>query len=91
MNIIVRTALSGAIKSVIGASWWAKVKDAVNGMSNTEMTGEEKRANVFLALQEAGWGLASWLLNLAIEIAVALTLVTANKIAEPANEQEKKT
>jgi hypothetical protein len=82
MNVMVRTALSGAIKSVIGASWWSKVKDAVSGMSSSEMTGEEKRANVFLALQEAGWGLASWLLNLAIEIAVALMFAASDKIAD---------
>jgi len=79
MNVIVKNALVGAIKALLGSDWWIKVRQSVNDLANVEIPGEEKRAMVFTAIKEAGFGMASWLLNLAIEIAVAVLMDKIDK------------
>jgi len=86
MSAIIRMALVGAIKSLLGSEWWGKVRQAVNDLANVEIPGEEKRAMVVTALKGAGYGLASWLLNLAIEVAVAVLM---DEIAEMEKEGQK--
>lgn len=70
-NPIVRHALAGAIKALIGGAMWQKVQDVVASLATTDLTGEEKRAMAIQALKDLGWGFGQWAMNLAIEIAVA--------------------
>lgn len=82
MNTIVRMALSGAIKMLVGGTIWAQIKDAVLSVSNAEISGEEKKAMVIASLKSAGIALAGWALNLALEIAVAVLLKASAKLEE---------
>jgi len=79
MSAIIKMALVGAIKALLGSEWWGKVRQAVNDLANVEIPGEEKRAMAVTAIKGAGYGLASWLLNLAIEIAVAVLMAEMEK------------
>ncbi len=80
MSRIIRFALSGAIKTLIGSDWWDKVRKVTADLSNEDLTGEEKRAMAISFIKESGWDLASFLLNLAIEIAVALLAAESKKL-----------
>lgn len=91
MNKIIRLALKGAIRSFIGSDWWDKVRDTVTKLGSEDIPGEEKHALAVAFLQESGWQAASWLLNLAIEVAVALLMAEADKLDKkdkPAEETE---
>ena len=72
MNTIVKLALTGAVKMLVGSDYWEKVKETVAELADTSLTGEEKRAMAFTTLKEGGWRAASLILNLAIEIAVSV-------------------
>jgi len=72
MSRIARFALIGAIKMLLGSDYWDKVREVVNDLSSTDLSGEEKRAMAITVLREGGWRATSWLLNLGIEIAVGI-------------------
>ena len=79
MSNIIKSALKGAVKLLIGSDYWHEVKNTVTELGNAELTGEEKRALVITTLKDGGWTLGSILLNLAIEVAV---LVLSDKLAK---------
>ena len=80
-NPIVRHALSGAIKALIGSAMWEKVLAVVASLGDSGLNGEEKRAMAIQALKNIGWGLGQWTMNLAIEIAVAWLDNEAQKLS----------
>ena len=81
MNTILKQALVGVIRMVIGTKPWEKIREAVTLVSkNTDIPGEEKRAVVIAAMKEQGWTMASHLLNLAIEVAVAALVKKVTEI-----------
>lgn len=86
MNIFLRQALQGIIKLIIGYDKWGKVKDAVMSVTDTELTGEEKKSVVVAQLKETGINLATSFLNLAIEVAVALVTKKLIEISDKAGE-----
>jgi hypothetical protein len=79
MNLIVKSALAGAIRMLVGNNWWTKVRETVAELSRADIPGDEKRAMAIATLREGGWTLAGWVLNLAIEIAVAVLLKAAER------------
>jgi hypothetical protein len=80
MNIIVKTALAGGIRALIGNSNWGNVRTVVQKLESSDISGEEKRALAITAIKETGWNLAGILLNVAIEIAALLLESTAKKL-----------
>ena len=73
MNLIIKHVLIGAAKTLLGSDVWQNIRDLVNQMANDKnLTGDEKRAMVFMTLKETGVRAVSFLINLGIEIAVAL-------------------
>lgn len=80
MNTLVKMALAGGIHTLIGSTNWDNVKETVAKLESSTATGEEKRALAVTALKEAGWTLATILLNVAIEIAVLLLDSTAKQL-----------
>ena len=88
MKRIVRYALTGAIKSLIGSDWWDQVRDVVLKLGSENIPGEEKRAMAITFLKESGWKAASWLLNLAIEIAVTVLSEELEHLEEQPNKSK---
>lgn len=63
-------AIDSFAKFIMGGLAFSKVKDIVKIYSDTEMSGEEKRAGVLKDLKDIGMGLSVVVLNLGIELAV---------------------
>lgn len=82
MSIILRTVLRGAIKTLIGSDWWDKVRETVANLADEDISGEEKRAMAAAFLKESGWRAASFLLNLAIEVAVLFLMAEQGKLED---------
>ncbi len=80
MNTLIKMALAGAIRSLIGSDNWSTVRGTIAKLESSSATGEEKRALAVTAISEAGWTLAQVLLNVAIEIAVLLLDSTAKRL-----------
>lgn len=73
MNVIIKYALIGAAKSLLGSDVWEKIRKGVDAMSSSsDLSGEEKRALLKTSLQQMGVDALGFLINLGIEIAVAL-------------------
>ncbi len=60
-----------AIKGLIGSLDWKRILDAVGFYFDSTISGEERRILVITLLKEQGVRLENFLINLAIEIAVA--------------------
>jgi bifunctional DNase/RNase len=56
---------------MLGADVWGHAQAAVKIVESPTMTGEQKRANALELLSDVAKDFAKWLLNLAIELAVA--------------------
>ena len=82
MNIILKTVLRGAIKTLIGSDWWDKVRETVAKLADQDLSGEEKRAMAATFLKESGWRAANFLLNLAIEVAVLFLMAEQGKLKD---------
>ena len=80
MKLIVKTALSGAARMLVGGEWWNKAKDTVEQIAQSDVPGEEKKALAYTALQGLGGAAAGWLLNLILEIAVAVVIKKADEL-----------
>jgi hypothetical protein len=50
---------------------FAAVRAIVTHVDDPALTGSEKRSKAIELIQQLGYGLAGWLINLAIELAVA--------------------
>ena len=72
MNRIVKYALTGAVKALVGSNIFDQIRNTVEQINNEELSGDEKRALAISALKEMGLTIANILLNLAIEVAVLL-------------------
>lgn len=58
-------------RQLVGADLWSLIYIAVNQQDSEAKTGDEKRAAVVNAVRAFTTTVASWLVNLAIEAAVA--------------------
>lgn len=56
---------------IAGGVPFEAAKGIVKDMENSDLSGEEKRAAAVARLKELGYGLAGFLVNLAVELAVA--------------------
>lgn len=56
---------------IAGGVPFEAAKSIVKDMDNIQLSGEEKRAAAVARLKEFGYGLAGFLVNLAVELAVA--------------------
>ena len=72
LKYIAKQALVAATKMLIGSDWWDRVRATAEKLQSSDLDGDEKRALAVMSLREAGWDLAGFLLNLALEVAVAL-------------------
>lgn len=63
--------LNSLVALFVGAKDWGQVQAIVHIVDSTALKGSEKRALVVEKLEEIGFALCGWLLNLAIELAVA--------------------
>lgn len=59
------------IKQLIGSDNYSTIEDAVKEVDDTQISGSDKHEAVILAVEEFLEGVSSWLINLAIEAAVA--------------------
>jgi hypothetical protein len=81
MNGILKQALIGIIKMFIGNKPWEQVREAVQSASqSTGLSGAEKRALVIASIKKQGWTMAGHILNLAIEVAVAVLIKKATEL-----------
>jgi hypothetical protein len=64
------------VRQLIGSDLWALIVIAVTQQDSTEKSGSEKREAVVVALRAMTSTVAGWLVNLAIEAAVAKLKVT---------------
>lgn len=71
MKAILINILALAVSRLIGSADWNRVVRAVETMSFSDLTGEQKRQEVVAVLRDSPKGVETWPLNLAIEIAVA--------------------
>lgn len=55
---------------IIGSNTFERIKAVVLRQEDKNMTGEEKRQAVVSEISVIGMGIATWMLNLAIELAV---------------------
>lgn len=63
--------LLAAIKMMMSSTDWDKIKLAVDELDSSEISGTEKRELAIKKAREVISKIPDWLLNLAIEIAVA--------------------
>lgn len=56
---------------LLGSDLWGKAQGIVKILENDEMTGEQKRSQALQMLENMGLAALGFLLNLAIELAVA--------------------
>ena len=70
MNALLFSALQTILKAIIGSLNYERVKELVNQMDSTELSGDEKRAAVVQEARTIGLAVGYALLNLAIEVAV---------------------
>lgn len=64
-------AVGLGVRQLVGSANWDEIRAMVAELAGTALTGDEKRALAVQGLRTLGVTLASWLLNLAIEAAVA--------------------
>jgi hypothetical protein len=72
-------AIQSFAKFALGSLIFNKIKDIVSIYSSKDMTGSEKRTAVFKDIEDIGFGLSSWVINLGIELAVAYFSTLAGK------------
>ena len=65
------TVIQSFAKFILGSGAFDRVKDAVLRQETKDLTGKQKQAAVFEEIKILGIGVATWSLNLAIELAVA--------------------
>lgn len=63
--------ITALVRQLIGSDLWALIVIAVTQQDGTEKSGSEKREAVVVALRAMTSTVAGWLVNLAIEAAVA--------------------
>ena len=56
---------------VLGGEAWGQIQAAVHIVDDVELTGSEKRERVLEMLVKIGIGIAGYLINLGLELAVA--------------------
>lgn len=67
--------LTTALKGLIGSIVWKEVEQLVADLAMTSLSGAEKRQRVLADLRRAFANVPNYLLNLAIEVAVARSKV----------------
>lgn len=63
--------IDGLATWFVGAKTWGDVQGIVHIIENLKATGAEKRAHALELVEELGVSLAKWMINLALELAVA--------------------
>ena len=58
-------------KTLAGGVEFAAMKSLVADLESSELSGSEKRAKVIADFEQIGYGLAGWLVNVLLELAVA--------------------
>lgn len=64
-------AIASFAKFVVGGKLFANVKDLVLQVESRNIDGVTKKRNVVASLQTLGYDVGTWIVNLAIELAVA--------------------
>jgi len=72
-------AINSFAKWIVGGVPFAAAKNIVTELNDTDMTGEEKRQAAVKTLKTFGYALAGFLVNLAIELAVAWVKAQSSK------------
>jgi len=72
-------AINSFAKWIVGGVPFEAAKGIVTELNDKDMTGEEKRQAAVKTLQTFGYALAGFLVNLAIELAVAWVKSQSNK------------
>ncbi len=65
------TAISSFAKFMLGGLAFNKIKDIVSIYNNEDLTGDQKREAALKDVKDLGMGIATWAVNLGIELAVA--------------------
>lgn len=73
------TIISSFASFLLGSDTFDRVKGVVLRQENKDLTGEEKRTAAFNEIKMIGMGIATWALNLAIELAVSWLRTQADK------------
>lgn len=71
MKSILINILVMAVSRLIGSMDWDRVAEVVKTVGFSDLSGEQKRQEALGVLRDSLKGVETWLLNLAIEIAVA--------------------
>lgn len=64
-------AIHSFAKLMLGGLVFKKIKDIVALYNDTKLSGAEKRQAAIKDIEDIGFGLTSWAVNLGIELAVA--------------------
>lgn len=72
-------AIQSFAKFALGTVIFNKMKDIVSVYQSKDMTGSEKRAAVVKDIEDIGFGLSGWVINLGIELAVAYFTTLSGK------------
>lgn len=76
MKVTLVNFIVALVRQVVGAELWGAIFVAVQYQDSTNRTGEEKRAIIVEQAKTLFSGVASWMIGLAIESAVAKLRVT---------------
>ena len=64
------TVISSFSKFILGGTIFTKIRDIVALYNTKDLSGAEKKAGAIKDLEDIGLGVANWVLNLGIELAV---------------------
>jgi hypothetical protein len=64
------TAVSSFAKFILGGLIFNKIKDIVAIYNKAELSGDEKRSAAIKDIEDVGFGISTWAINLGIELAV---------------------
>ena len=70
------TLIAALVRQLVGSDLWSLISIAVNQVEETDKSGSEKREAVVSWIRSSTSTVAGWLVNLAIEAAVAKLKVT---------------
>lgn len=77
MKSAIINLITALVRQLIGSDLWSLIVVAVSQQDSEQKPGAEKREAVIMALRAMTSTVASWLVNLAIEAAVAKMKVNA--------------
>lgn len=73
------TVIQSFARFILGSNTFERIKGIVLRQEDKDLSGEEKREAVLSEIKVIGMGIATWAINLAIELAVAYFRTLENK------------